>query len=144
MKKMEKYIVGPEVAGQLGDNTVLNHQTKPPIIEKLHYEFDDWLGDDFLAGFRCFICTERLTKAIKESNLSGYKFETCQVSKSELFNDLNEDGLNLPDFFWFIITGDENDDFFIVPNFTLVISERALNILRQFNINYCDITLYVG
>ncbi|HZX58111.1 MAG TPA: hypothetical protein VFE54_05280 [Mucilaginibacter sp.] len=141
---MGKYIIEPEVAGQLGTSTILNHQTKPPIIEKLHYEFDDWLGDDFLAGFQCFICTERLAQSIKENNLTGYKLDECEVTKSLLFNDLNENGLDLPTFFWFKVIGDENQDFFIVPNATLVISERALNIFKQFNVNHCDIREYNG
>jgi hypothetical protein len=45
---MKKYIIEPEVAGQLGNDTILNYSTKPPIIEKLNYEFEDWLGDDFI------------------------------------------------------------------------------------------------
>jgi hypothetical protein len=139
---MNKYIIEPEVAGQLGDSTILNHQTKPPIIEKLHYEFDDWLGDDFLAGFQCFICTEQLAQAIKKDNLSGYTFEECKITKSQLFDDLNEDGLDLPVFFWFRVIGSDNDDFFIVPNFTLVVSKRALNVLKEFNINHCDVKEY--
>ena len=139
---MKKYIIEPEVAGQIGDLAVLNHRTKPPVVEELHYEFDDWLGDDFLAGFQCFICTERLTQAIAENNLNGYEIRECKITKSQIFDDLNEHGLDLPKFFWFKITGSENDDFFIVPNFTLVISERALNTLKRFNINHCDINVY--
>lgn len=139
---MNKYIIEPEVAGQLGDSTILNHQTKPPVIEKLHYEFDDWLGDDFLAGFQCFICTERLAQFIKENNLTGYEFEECKVSKSQVFNDLNENGLDLPIFLWFKVVGDENEDFFMITNGTLVISEQALNTLKQFNINNCDLKEY--
>jgi hypothetical protein len=139
---MTKYIIEPEVAGKLGDGAILDHRTKPPVIEKLHYDFDDWLGDDILAGFQCFICTESLAQAIKENNLSGYKFEECKITKSQLFNDLNEDGLDLPTFFWFRVIGNENEDFFIVPNMTLVISERALNTLKQFNVNHCVIKDY--
>jgi hypothetical protein len=139
---MKRYIIEPEVAGQLGDSAVLNYQTKPPIIERLHYEFDDWLGDDFLAGFQCFICTERLTESLKRADLTGYEFAECKVTKSQLFDDLNENGLDLPVFFWFRVLGCESDDFFIAANSTLVISERALSILRQFNIDHCDIEEY--
>jgi hypothetical protein len=82
---INKYIIEPEVSGQLGENTILNYLTKPPIIEKLHYKFDDWLGDDFLAGFQCFICTERLANGINENDLTGYELEDCEITKSELF-----------------------------------------------------------
>ncbi|WP_183575288.1 hypothetical protein HDF18_15190 [Mucilaginibacter sp. X5P1] len=139
---MRRYLIGPEVAGQLGNDTILNYSTKPPIIEKLHYRFDDWLGDDFLEGFQCFICTERLANYLNENKLTGYKLEDCKISKSELFDDLNEDGLDLPIFYWFKVIGNENEDFFIIPNSRLIISERALNILKMFNINHCDIKEY--
>ena len=139
---MNRYIISPEVAGQLGDNTVLNHQTKPPIVEKLHYAFDDWLGDDIIESFPCFICTERLALAMKQNNLSGYYIDVCEISKSQLFNDLNEDGLDLPVFHWFKVIGTEQEDFFLIPNSRLIISQKALDILRQFNINHCDIKEY--
>lgn len=139
---MKKYLIEPEVAGQLGNDTILNHSTKPPIIEKLNYEFDDWLGDDFLAGFQCFICTEKLARSIKDNNLTGYKLEDCKTTKSQLFYDLNENDLELPTFYWFKIIGGENADFFIIPNSMLVISELAMNVLKKFNINHCDIREY--
>ncbi len=139
---MNKFILEPEVAGQLGDSTILSYETKPPIIEKLHYEFDDWLGDDFLAGFQCFICTDDLAQALNKNKLSGYNLDDCKVSKSQLFYDLNEEGLDLPQFVWFRVTGNSNDDFCIMPNFTLVVSEQALNIFKQFRINHCEIKLF--
>ncbi|MDB4923520.1 hypothetical protein [Mucilaginibacter sp.] len=139
---MKKYIIEPEVAGQLGDDTVLNYSTKPPIIEKLNYEFDDWLGDDFIEGFQCFICSERLAEYIKKQNLTGYTFDDCKITKSQFFNDLHEDGLILPLFYWFKIIGNENDDFFIVPNSMLVVSQHALETLQAFNMDRCQIQEY--
>jgi len=140
-KQMKKYIIEPEVSGQI-IGSHLNHETKPPLIEKLNYQFDDWLGDDIIAGFRCFICTDGLAKSIKKNSLSGYEFDQCTITKSELFHDLNENGKDLPTFFWLKINGTSDDDFFITSNFTLVISERALEILRQFNIDHCTVEIY--
>lgn len=139
---MKKYFIEPEVAGQIGDDTVLNYSTKPPIIEKLNYEFDDWLGDDFIEGFQCFICSERLAESFKKQNLTGYTLAECKVTKSQLFNDLHEDGLILPPFYWFKLIGNENDDFFIVPNSMLAVSQRALETLQAFNIDRCQIHEY--
>jgi hypothetical protein len=139
---MKKYIIEPEVAGQLGKDTILNHSTKPPIIEKLNYEFEDWLGDDFIEGFQCFICSEKLAEYIKKQNLTGYIFDECKVTKSQFFNDLHEDELELPRFLWFKIVGNETDDFFIVPNSMLVVSKKALDTLQAFNIDRCRIQEY--
>jgi len=139
---MNKYILEPEVAGGIGGNSILDHQTKPPIIVKLNYEFDDWLGDDLIEGFRCFICAEKLAKAIDESNLTGYAFDECETTKSQLFYDLNENGLNLPKFIWLNVIGGESDDFFMMPPFKLLLTERALNVVKQFNLNNCTIEEY--
>ena len=138
---MKKYIIEPEVSGQI-TGSQLNHETKPPVIEKLNYQFDDWLGDDIVEGFRCFICTERLAESIKKHNLSGYEFDQCTITKSELFHDLNENGKDLPTFIWLKIKGTPEDDFFIASNFTLVISERTLEVLRQFNLDNCIVEAY--
>src|ERR1700760_2781981 len=135
---MNTYKIEPEVSGQI-IGSLLNHTTKPPVIEKLNYQFDDWLGDDLIEGFRCFICTGRLTEAIKKSNLSGYTFDECTITKSELFHDLNENGKDLPAFFWLKVIGTPADDFFLTSNFSLGISERALNILKEFNLNRATI-----
>jgi len=139
---MKKYIIEPEVAGQLGNKTILNYATQPPTIEKLNYEFDDWLGDDLLEGFQCFICTERLAKRMQSGKLTGFNFENCEVTKSQMFEDLNGDEKILPTFYWLKISGDANDDFFTGPNSTLVVSERALKIIKRFNLNHCDIKNY--
>jgi len=55
-----KQITDPEVAGRLGEKTVLIATSHPPITERLNYEFDGWLGDDLLEPFLCYIVTESL------------------------------------------------------------------------------------
>jgi len=139
---MKKYIIEPEVAGQLGNKTVLNYSTQPPTIEKLNYEFDDWLGDDFLEGFQCFICTQRLAEEIQLMKLTGFNLDNCEVTRSQEFEDLNDNEVILPIFYWIKIFGDENDDFFITSNGTLVVSDRALKTIKKFNLNYCDVKDY--
>jgi hypothetical protein len=42
---MEYYYVKPFVAGEFGKNTVLDNSVHPPIVHKLHYEIDVWIGD---------------------------------------------------------------------------------------------------
>jgi hypothetical protein len=67
---------------------------------------------------------------------------SLKIAKLLNQNFLNEIGLELPIFYWFKVIGNENEDFFIIPNATLVVSERALITFKQFNINYCDIKEY--
>ena len=65
---MYKYIE-PEVAGGLGNETIIDKNYHPPIVKKLHYEFNGWLGDDILESFPCFIVSERLKNEIIKKNL---------------------------------------------------------------------------
>ncbi|APF85630.1 hypothetical protein HI806_01945 [Ralstonia solanacearum] len=56
---MNYFFLEPEVAGALGENTVLDASTHPPRVEKLHFEFSGWLGDAILESFPCVIATLR-------------------------------------------------------------------------------------
>ncbi len=54
------FVLEPEVAGQLGEQTVMDRSTHPPTIEKLHFVFDGWLGDDIVATFPSFWVSKNL------------------------------------------------------------------------------------
>lgn len=47
---MFRYIE-PEVAGGLGEETQMDSTVHPPLVKKLHLEFEGWLGDDILETF---------------------------------------------------------------------------------------------
>ena len=130
------------MAGQLGENTVLDSTFHPPIITRLHYEFDGWLGDDILESFPCFICSQRLTDHLKNSNLTGFVFKNCEVTKSDQFFDLYP-RVSLPVFYWFIVGNDRGNDFFLLPDASLVVSEDALEALKKFQILHCDIKEFI-
>lgn len=139
MKKY--YLLSPEVAGQLGENTVFDYSTTPAIVKKLHYEFDGWLGDDLLESTPCFICSDQLSEILKKYNLKGYLLDTCEISKSDLFSDIYPER-ELPIFYWLKIVGENGDDFKLSSNNSLLVSEEALNVLRKVNIKYCEIEEY--
>ena len=139
---MTKYfLLSPEVAGQLGKDTVIDTTVTPPLVEKLHYEFDGWLGDDILESFPCFICTEKLAIRLKKNNIKGYLLDGVTVSKSETFIEIYPDK-ELPSFYWLKIVGAKDDDLILSTNGSLLVSEKALSVFRQTNINYCDFEEY--
>lgn len=132
-------LIEPEVAGGLGEKTELDNSVFPPLVKKLNYEFDGWLGDDILESFPCYIMTERLKKTIESENLSGITFDDVLISKSETFLDLYPDK-ELSAFFWAKINGEDyQDDFFITEQNGLAISEKAYSLLQKFNIDQADI-----
>jgi hypothetical protein len=129
----------PEVAGELGGDTVLDRSAYPPTVGKLHYVLTGWLGDELLESFPCYIVTERVADAIQEAAFTGYIIDNLRLEVSDQFRELYP-SRQVPPFRWLRITGEPNvDDFGMSEEHLLVVSDRALAILRQFTLNECDI-----
>ena len=140
---MSFFYVEPEVSGGLGSETIMNTNVHPPIIDKLNYEFDSWLGDDLIESFPCYLVTEKLAHQLLANKFSGFSLDNVLVSMSEGFLDLNKNE-TLPKFFWLKIHGIElDDDFGLSENFNLVVSENVLNVLNMNNINNADIEIII-
>ncbi len=124
---MYRYIE-PEVAGGLGRQTILDNSVFPPLVEKLHYEFEDWLGDAIVESFPCFIVTGRLKENIEKARLTGIYFDDVLVTKSGNFPHAKD----LPVFHWAKITGTVTmDDFALSGDFRLIVSEQAFTVLKK-------------
>jgi len=139
---MKYYLLEPEVAGGIGDRTVLDRSGPRLKATSLHYEFDDWLGDDLLASSPCFIATRRLADEITLKKLTGVVLGNMETSRSITFETLNP-GRQLPEFVWLKIDGKAGaDDLGITENGKLIVSAKALAVLKSFNLNYCDVAPY--
>jgi hypothetical protein len=139
---MDYFYFEPEVAGELGENTVIDTRYHPPVVTKLHYKFSGWLGDAILESFPCFITTTEVINIISEIGLTGVDVAPVETSVSQGFNEAV--GLrSLPPFFWLKIDGVAGgDDFGIAKDLRLVLSERALNAIRAFGINNALVESY--
>ncbi|WP_330944538.1 hypothetical protein [Vibrio diabolicus] len=139
---MSQYLIEPEVPGSLGENTVANFDLHPPIIEKLHFQFDGWLGDDLLTSFPCFLVTERLATALSSSQLSGYNLEVAEISASDVFEELYPE-CTLPRFSWLQVSGTiGKDDFSVTNDGLLLVSGRAMVLLQRYQLENADIVVY--
>ena len=132
------FVLEPEVAGELGEGSVLDHSTRPVTVVKLEYHFMGWLGDDLLTTHPCFIVTHRLMEALQAFAGTGYSFDYLKVSKDEQFDEMHP-GISLPQFAWMKTPGIAGaDDVGLRPNGgSLVVSHRLLSLLRQFKIDNC-------
>jgi hypothetical protein len=137
---MKFHVISPEVAGGWGENTVVaDRAVHPPVLSKLHYEFDGWLGDVLLTSFPVFIVSESARRKLEAIGATGVKFDDMEVTVSEQFRDIYPDR-ELPRFFWLKIDGIAGKhDFGIVPICDLVISERVLHALRSLGISHAEI-----
>jgi len=124
----------PEVAGGMGDDTILDNSVHPPIVKFLHYRFSGWMGDDILETFPCFIISERLKNAIENNKLKGIFFDFVKITKSEDFEKISIK-VELPIFYWAKINGSFGiDDFVITQDYRLLVSDRAYRIINSSNI----------
>lgn len=136
---MNYYSLEPEVAGGLGPHSVLDPRTHPPVVSKLHYEFDGWLGDELLETFPCYIVTQRIRDMIQERGFTGAEFAPVEVTKSITFEELYPNR-RLPKFVWLKVNGTPGiDDFGRGPTnkILLVVSER---VLKALDLKHCDVT----
>lgn len=133
--------IQPEVAG----NIALSHadwSRHPPVVTKLHYEFDDWLGDVVLQSFPCYMVTAEVAVEIERAGFTGATMDSAETSRSELFMDIDP-ALYLPEFRWLKVNGELcRDDVAVSPEHNLVISERLLNFLHARGLNHAEVIEY--
>ena len=128
---MNYYVVEPEVAGGLGENTAMDRTVHPPIVNKLHYKFDGWLGDLLLESFPCFIAEKCVAQQLKVASLTGFDFSDVEITKSEQFKELYPNR-QLPEFVWLKVFGKAGvDDFGVSDDSRLVVSERVLSYFKS-------------
>lgn len=132
---MKYFVVEPEVAGGLGDGTEMDASTHPPLVSRLHYQLEGWLGDVLLESFPCFIVTRGAKDKLLGLGATGARFAEVEVTKSEAFDEI-EPGRAIPEFAWLQPIGEaEHDDFGAAPDGRLVVSERALEALHELQLS---------
>jgi hypothetical protein len=131
------HVLEPEVAGEIGQSTVIDHLTTPPSVSRLEYHFTTWLGDELLEAYPCFIISQRLQSALQSFAGTGYTFADVIITRSQQFDELTN-GIQLPQFSWLKIHGRAGvDDAGTSKKGCLVVSDRLLNLLRHFSIFNC-------
>jgi hypothetical protein len=144
---MKYFYICPDVPGSLGENAVFDASVTPPLVSRMHYEFDAFSDDALITSFPGYVVTEEAKQKLLDAQVSGAAFGEVEVTTSEQFEEFREfhPGRELPSYAWLKPHGEAGfDDFGIAPNRRLVISERALDMLRQVGIPGADIEPYNG
>ncbi len=136
---MRYWQLEPEIAGELGEGTVMDTSVHPQIVSMLVYEFSGWLGDCLLESFPAFIITQEAAGEPSEWGATGAVFDEVKIVLGDVFQELYPDR-SLPSFFWLKPTGTAGkDDFGLSEGHELVVSDGALDILKGCTLNHCDI-----
>jgi hypothetical protein len=140
-------ILRPEVAGGLGENSVLDTSTHPPKVQRLHYEFADWLGDVLVETFPVFVIEKKTGEAARDAGFTGIELAPVEVSVTPEARELMELGgiTQLPKFVWLKITGEAGvDDFGQLGNALLIVSDVALEFPQRAGIDHAEQEPFVG
>lgn len=117
----------------------MDRSTHPPVVSRLHFEFEGWLGDDLVEGFPCYLVSTRLAEAITASNLGGAELSDVTVTKDEQFDELFPDAArSLPTWRW-LRPSRHGHDFAVEDDGSLVVSDAALALLQGFSLAQCEV-----
>ena len=138
------FIVEPHAPGRLGERTELDVSVHPPVVHRLHFLFEGWLGDDLVQDYPVYLTTERLARAMDAARLSGVVWESVETEWDDqarlLVGTSPEFPRNLPrDWRWMKIDANPTADLWLGFEARLHVTERALQVLQRFNIDNADV-----
>ena len=97
------------------------------------------MGDDLIESFPYFGVTARMGIALSQARLTGFRLNEMEVEVGYPMNELYP-GATLPEFKWLVIEGEAyKSDFGMNDELALVVSDRALSVLRQGKLAHCDV-----
>jgi hypothetical protein len=129
------YALEPHVAGELGPTTVLDRSTHPPGIGEVEYVLDLPDSDDIIESFPVFLVSDPL--AARLSQLPGVTFGEATVRPGDNYLELFGDA---PHKAYARLHVGAGPDFWLDDALLLNVSDRAMEILREFNLRRCDIS----
>ena len=143
---MSYYLLKPEVAGELGEQSKIVYEGgRIKDVLHLEYFFVAWFGNELLTAHPCFIVTDSLQRDIISNNLKGARFREITMTFSEDFFNAHT-GTEFPYFIELICENsyeeDNNylqNDFYYNKYKELIVSKKALDIIKQHIIDMCDI-----
>lgn len=135
---MSSYQIEPDVVGLWGDDMDFDANRDPQLIGPFHYAIDIWTGQDLVTTDPFFFVTRRLAEAIHQAGLTGVEFAPVTVTPGEQ-GQLGSSSAPLPDLVQLVFTGSESDDLYLFEGIDLRVSERAMALLREFNLGRADI-----
>ena len=136
------YQLEPEVPGGLGPQVLMELRPDAyPLVQRPDLEFSyGYLGDDLLTTHPVYFVTTALAETLSASALTGFALSTdLEVSVDPQLLELDPDWVP-PSIEWLRVHGaPERDDFGLTTDASLIVSARALDVLRSHRIRHCDI-----
>lgn len=136
-----KFILNADVPGEMGTNTFTDHRFSPFKVYHLHFIFDSY-PDDIFTSFPVYVVSENLLNKILDLGFSGVDNPRL-ITYSEREDYFSEEHTS-QNYFMIDISTDKDKDFFIDIDINkLVVTDRALTLLKKYRIKFAEIDVYL-
>jgi hypothetical protein len=129
------FALEPHVAGELGPATILDPSLHPPIVTDVEYVLDHPDTDDLIESFPVFLVSEAL--ATRLTGFPGIAFGPAVVRPGDNYLELFGDAQH-KQYVRLLVGG--GPDLWIGEDLILRASDRAMVVLREFDLRRCDIS----
>jgi hypothetical protein len=131
------YRLEPQVAGELGADTVLDSSTHPPTVSRVHYVLDQPDTDELVESFPVFLISTSLGSRLQNAHATGFKLAKAIVRPSEGYRALYRDAPHR-EYLWMQVRGTAGrSDFWLDESFRMCVSDRAMAILETAKLSDC-------
>jgi hypothetical protein len=108
---------------------------------RIVFAYDFWIPDPIFKDVRYFFVTRSMAARLIDTGLTGYSLEDVPTIKSDEYDERS----NPPDpepVCWFKVEGQHGKDDFGVQLKELVVSDRALALLREGGLQRAEVLSY--
>ncbi|GAA3537516.1 hypothetical protein [Kribbella ginsengisoli] len=133
------YSVDPQVAGELGEGTVMDSSVHPPAVSRVEFVLDSPETDDLVQSFPVYLISDLLADRVGQAGLTGIRLAHAEVRPSEEF--LAAFG-EVPhrNYLWLQLENSEGADAWLDDSLELCVSDRLMRILEEGTLSDCIIS----
>jgi hypothetical protein len=132
-------VLEPLVAGELGDATILDTSTHPPIPIRVQYVLDEPSDEDIIESFPVYLVSNALGAALEAAELSGFRLADAETLPSDNYKDLWPDVPHKA-YRWLQVLGPPTADCWIGDDLMLVVSDRMYAVIAEHDVAQLKVT----
>ena len=132
------YQLEPQVAGELGDDTVMDVSVHPPLVSRVAYELDQPDNDDLIQSFPVYLVERSMADQLVRAGLTGFDLAAAVVRPGEEY-EAEYQGKAHKDYVWLRVHGTNQHDCWIDHTLMLCVSDAMMAVLKSGQLEGCDV-----
>ncbi len=133
------YILEPLVAGELGEETVLDAGTHPPLVRSVEFVLDSPTEEDLVESFPVFLVSEQLGASLTAAGLVGFTLDDANVHPSTQYVAVYGD-LPHKAYRWLRLISSSPSDCWLDEGYRLCVSDRMYSVIARHKMEGCEVT----